>query len=82
MKSPLFKGHVVGFRPMKRKKEMHQMIIADNLFSFISFANLVLNQYTHAKNKDINDTIQAGTPQQLAQINAGPEHMKSKQKLQ
>ena len=30
------------------------------------------------ENKDINDTIQAGTPQQLAPITAGPEHIKSK----
>ena len=49
-------------------------------FCFISFANLKLNQlthtHTHAENKDINDTIQAGTPQQLAPITAGPEHIK------
>ena len=42
------------------------------LFYFIRFANLVLNQHTHTENKDINDTIQAGTPQQLASIIAGP----------
>ena len=45
-------------------------------FCFISFANLKLNQLTHThihtENKDINDTIQAGTPQQLAPITAGP----------
>ena len=48
------------------------------LFCFISFANLKLNQltHTHTENKDINDTIQAGTPQQLAPITAGPEHIK------
>ena len=47
-------------------------------FGFISFANLKLNQltHTHTENKDINDTIQAGTPQQLAPITAGPEHIK------
>ena len=47
-------------------------------FCFISFANLKLNQltHTHTENKDINDTIQAGTPQQLAPITAGPEHIK------
>ena len=47
-------------------------------FFFISFANLKLNQltHTHTENKDINDTIQAGTPQQLAPITAGPEHIK------
>ena len=32
--------------------------------------------YTHTENKDINDTIQAGTPQQLAPITAGSEHIK------
>ena len=49
-----------------------------NIFFFISFANLKLNQLTptHTENKDINDTIQAGTPQQLAPITAGPEHIK------
>ena len=52
------------------------------LFCFISFAKLKLNQlththtHTHTENKDINDTIQAGTPQQLAPITAGPEHIK------
>ena len=50
------------------------------LFCFISFTNLKLNQlthtHTHTENKDINDTIQAGTPQQLAPITAGPEHIK------
>ena len=47
-------------------------------FCFISFANLKLNllTHTHTENKDINDTIQAGTPQQLAPITAGPEHIK------
>ena len=47
-------------------------------FFFISFANLKLNQltHTHTENKDINDTVQAGTPQQLAPITAGPEHIK------
>ena len=47
-------------------------------FCFISFANLKLNQltHTHTENKDINDTIQAGTPQQLAPITAGPQHIK------
>ena len=25
----LFAGHVVGFRPMKRKKNLHRMIIAE-----------------------------------------------------
>ena len=47
-------------------------------FCFINFANLKLNQltHTHTENKDINDTIQAGTPQQLAPITAGPEHIK------
>ena len=48
------------------------------LFCFISFANLKLNQltHTHTENKDINDTTQAGTPQQLAPITTGPEHIK------
>ena len=54
------------------------------LFCFISFANLKLNQlththtytHTHRENKDMDDTIQAGTPQQLAPITAGPEHIK------
>ena len=50
------------------------------LFCFISFANLKLNQlthtHTHTENKDINDIIQAGTPQQPAPITAGPEHIK------
>ena len=32
------------------------------------------------ENKDINDTIQAGNPQQLAPITAGPEHIKSKKR--
>ena len=44
----------------------------------LNFANLKLNQltHTHTENKDINDTILAGTPQQLARITAGPEHIK------
>lgn len=46
------------------------------LHNFIRFANLILNQHTHTENKDINDTIQAGTPQQLTPITAGPEHIK------
>ena len=49
-----------------------------SIFFFISFAILKLNQltHTHTENKDINDTIKAGTPQQLAPITAGPEHIK------
>ena len=44
------------------------------LFCFISFANLKLNQLTHTHTRKIktNDTIQAGTPQQLAPIYRGP----------
>ena len=30
------------------------------------------------KTKNVNDTIQAGTPQQLTPITAGPEHIKLK----
>ena len=44
------------------------------LFCFISFAKQLT--HTHTENKDINDTVQIGTPQQLAPITAGPEHMK------
>ena len=34
----------------------------------------MLNQHTHThmENKEINDTIQAGTPQKLASVIAGP----------
>ena len=54
------------------------LIFFNIFFCFISFANLKLNllTHTHTGNKDINDTIQAGTPQQLAPITAGPEHIK------
>jgi len=31
----LFAGHVVGFRPMKRKKSLHRMIIAFDLYYFV-----------------------------------------------
>ena len=34
---------------------------------------------SHTENKDINDTIQAGNPQQVP-ITAGPEHIKSKKR--
>ena len=43
------------------------------LFYFITFANLILNQNTPTENKDLSDTIQAGTPEQVAPINAGPD---------
>ena len=46
--------------------------------TFISFANLILNKHTHklthTESKDINDTIQARTPQQFAATIADPEH--------
>lgn len=41
------------------------------LHNFIRFVNLILNQHTHTENKDINDTIQAGTLQQLGPITMG-----------
>ena len=41
---------------------------------FISFPNLILN--TQKQNKDIDSTKQAGTPQQLTPITAGPEYIK------
>ena len=34
-----------------------------------------LSRMRHTENKDINDTIQAGNPQQVP-ITAGPEHIK------
>ena len=43
----LFAGHVVGSRPMKRKKKMHRMII-----SFILFADDTNLFYSH-KNADV-----------------------------
>ena len=46
------------------------------IYFFISFPNLMLN--IHKQNKDIDCTKQAGTPQQLTPITAGPEHIKLK----
>ena len=47
-------------------------------FRALALRQSELNQitHTHTENKDINDTIQEGTPQQLAPITAGPEHIK------
>ena len=33
----LFAGHVVGFRPMKRKKQLHRMIIENNRLLTVNY---------------------------------------------
>ena len=43
----LFEGHVVGSRPMKRKKHLHQMIKAFICLSIICLASALALGLTH-----------------------------------
>jgi len=48
----LFAGHVVGFEPMKRKKNLHRMII-----NFVTKCIVFIHSLCFAKRKVMNKTL-------------------------
>ena len=63
----LFAGHVVGFQPMKRKKNLHQMIIS---FIVLQFSHIILYYYLMNSPRWLNTVTgdETGLTSQLGSI--------------